>query len=853
MGFTEKVKVVFDVESTKGVSAIKGLRQSVSEADGAFGKMKAATGGAAGLLQQFGAQAAIAGAAAAVAFGVKALGAFQDMAIGATEMGKATGIAVEPMSRLIAVADDMNVSAEGLGTGLKALGKAFDAGKVEAFGVATKDATGNMRPMNEVFVDVLAKLGAIPEGTERARQGVLLFGKGWEQIAPMVGKTKVQYDKMLASVEKGQVITAKESKTAEDMRVAQDALHDAIQEVTLAVGGLVARGAPLVKFFAQAVSASTELIDKQQAVVEALRESAAAWGYTGDSRNASVKMAAENAKELGGSVDQMIATIKSVSGASTEDAIAALNKLGVNTDSVATSSHTAAQNIDQTAESAREARAQIDKTAQAIPKLVTGMGDVSDASAAARDEFDQTTASLDAFGRAYDTLMGKLDQAEGFKAASDSIDDLSKAQLENVNAAAAVTTAQTKFDEAMKHGTVKEQRDALIELKDAQDKATEAASAAADQFIATDRELANTVKGLGDKVPAELKTKMIALIDQGSYDHVKTVLKLLEQSRHTTYFAAYGGAVGGTGGSGSGGYGGAVGTDSFRGAMRGEDLGANGFDTSSAANWFTDQTQAAEDSVNTVNDAEIHLAQNQLARGRTTLAAYKALVDAKLAASDAANGEESDQSVALFQLQQSIAAMVVQQERDKQSAMDDTIAKIKELQAAARDQANEQVDLAEAITAQQQAQDAFNAAVAASDAAQHNAKASADDRAAAYVKVKDAQVDLDNATIAGAKARAALVGDVGTKAYDDSLASQLTSYAATHGDPTGALGRAAARSTYSGGGFASTTPSGFRSEDLAALTTAITSAVTAGLSGATLSVGVADMTLAQQTRLRGAT
>jgi hypothetical protein len=69
-----KVSVVLDVATEKGVAAIKGIRQSVSEADGAFGKLKA---GGASAFDSIKANAALAGTAVVGAIAVMAAKSIQ--------------------------------------------------------------------------------------------------------------------------------------------------------------------------------------------------------------------------------------------------------------------------------------------------------------------------------------------------------------------------------------------------------------------------------------------------------------------------------------------------------------------------------------------------------------------------------------------------------------------------------------------------------------------------------------------------------------------------------------------------------------------------------------------------------
>jgi hypothetical protein len=188
--------------------------------------------------------------------------AFIDMAKTAIDGAAATGLSTEAFSRWRAVADDAGISAKELETGIGKIGKTLDSGKWERYGIATRDAAGNARDANDVFLDALEVLGETANKTERARIGNDLFGKGYASLAPIVGKTRAEYEQMLGAVEKGQVITEEEARKAEEMRLAQDALSDAMDEVTLAVGQLTASLAPLISGMAEILPLGISFIEK---------------------------------------------------------------------------------------------------------------------------------------------------------------------------------------------------------------------------------------------------------------------------------------------------------------------------------------------------------------------------------------------------------------------------------------------------------------------------------------------------------------------------------------------------------------------------------------------------------------
>ncbi|MEQ1872971.1 MAG: hypothetical protein ABL953_04525 [Ilumatobacteraceae bacterium] len=266
MAFNEKIKVLIDVDASKGNTGLRGFRNSVSQANGAVGKFKAGASSAFATLKANAGAFAMAAGAALIGFAIKAVHAFEKTAKAAVDLGKKTGLATEQASRWIAVGDDFEVSADSLAGALGKVVKTLDSGAWKKYGIATRDASGEARSTNDIFLDALDVLNKTTNATERARIGNELFGKGYAAIAPLVGKTRAEYETMLGAVEKGQVITDKEAAKAERMRKAEDALGDALAEVTLAFGEFVAGIAPVIETTAEAVGDIVELADQLHAL-----------------------------------------------------------------------------------------------------------------------------------------------------------------------------------------------------------------------------------------------------------------------------------------------------------------------------------------------------------------------------------------------------------------------------------------------------------------------------------------------------------------------------------------------------------------------------------------------------------
>lgn len=253
--FVQKISVLV---TTKIDGGLKSFRSAVAEADGIAGKFKAGWKNA---TAQVGANAGVLAATAGTAlfaFGVKAVAAFEKTAKAAIDMGKATGTSTEQASRWIAVGEDFGVTADQIAGAMGRIGKNLDAKAMADYGIATRDASGQAREANDVFLDVLDTINNTAPA-ERSAVASKLMGKGWQAVAPLLGKTRAEYEKMLSTVESGQVVTEKEAKKAEKMRLAQDKLNDALGEFTLAAGSAAAGLAPLLERIAQVVTYANEL------------------------------------------------------------------------------------------------------------------------------------------------------------------------------------------------------------------------------------------------------------------------------------------------------------------------------------------------------------------------------------------------------------------------------------------------------------------------------------------------------------------------------------------------------------------------------------------------------------------
>jgi hypothetical protein len=237
MALTERLSIV--LETTGAGAAARDFQKVAASAEGLGGKMKAVGGQMKGTLA--GAVPALAAAAGAglVAFAANAVQAFQDGALAALNLQRAIGGTIEDASRLVAAFDDMGISAE---VGTKAMfqmarrvGESSE--KLRGHGiVVARDAQGNAN-LTQTLLNVASAYNATSDPAKRAQILMDTFGKSGQAMIPILEQDAEGIRALFAEAAKsGQVFSPEDAKTAEDLRIAVDGLHDAMGELSLTAG-----------------------------------------------------------------------------------------------------------------------------------------------------------------------------------------------------------------------------------------------------------------------------------------------------------------------------------------------------------------------------------------------------------------------------------------------------------------------------------------------------------------------------------------------------------------------------------------------------------------------------------------
>ncbi len=168
------------------------------------------------------------------------------------EMAERTGVGVEQLSGMKLAADKGGTSIEGLAVGYRFLSKNILAavqgtkegkGALGSLGIEVKDATGQVKGMNDVLFEVSDKFRTLPDGPIKSALAIQLFGRSGTQLIPMLNMGSAAIKEQIALAEKlGIVYTEKAAKAANvyidalvDMKAAKQGLKKEISDALMPV------------------------------------------------------------------------------------------------------------------------------------------------------------------------------------------------------------------------------------------------------------------------------------------------------------------------------------------------------------------------------------------------------------------------------------------------------------------------------------------------------------------------------------------------------------------------------------------------------------------------------------------
>jgi phage-related protein len=254
--------------SVDGTASINGLEKSLTSLDrkadglnGTFGKLKGAAGGMSGALGALVPAVAIGGVT------TLAKGAI-DAADNLNDLSQRTGVSVESLSKFGAAANDSGSNVDEVAKAMGKLSKGIvdPASKaneaLKSIGISATDASGKIRPMDDVMLDIADRFAKMPDGAQKTALAMELFGKSGMNLIPMLNQGRDALSQYNATI------------TTEGAQAA-DKFNDSLNEVARVVAGpfnqAITALLPLITQIAQglagAITAFTQLPQPVQAAV----------------------------------------------------------------------------------------------------------------------------------------------------------------------------------------------------------------------------------------------------------------------------------------------------------------------------------------------------------------------------------------------------------------------------------------------------------------------------------------------------------------------------------------------------------------------------------------------------------
>lgn len=251
--------------------ASSGLKLLSSAANDAKFQLQAATerlGMLGSVLGKLGPAGLIAGASIA-ALGVGMTALVLPVANTADELAnlaQKTGVSVEALSALTYVAQMSDTDLQGLVKGLQRLSVVmFDtqvqgeegSAALKALGVSAVDASGQIRPTEQVLLDLADKFADMPDGADKAALAIKLFGKEGMSLIPLLNQGRAGITALMEEAERfGLVISSQTAQAAELLNDNLDRLRSMLEGVQRQIGAAVIP--ILADFTEQVILAQTE-------------------------------------------------------------------------------------------------------------------------------------------------------------------------------------------------------------------------------------------------------------------------------------------------------------------------------------------------------------------------------------------------------------------------------------------------------------------------------------------------------------------------------------------------------------------------------------------------------------------
>lgn len=258
------------------ITAIDQTKSALASVKGGLEGILTSAGKVNGVLASLGAALSVAGLVAA---GRAAL----DTADELSKLSQKTGLSVESLSLLKPIAEQSGVSLEGLTKGLAKLATSmYDAAggtkePLEAFerlGVSFRDAAGQLRPTEDVLLELADAFASMPDGAEKSALAMKLFGKSGVELIPFLNQGRAGIEALKAKFkELGLEISGDTARAAEQFNDTLDTVKQALSGIAMKIAEAAL---PALQSFADALVALASHGEEILAVLRVLGEAVVA-------------------------------------------------------------------------------------------------------------------------------------------------------------------------------------------------------------------------------------------------------------------------------------------------------------------------------------------------------------------------------------------------------------------------------------------------------------------------------------------------------------------------------------------------------------------------------------------------
>lgn len=202
---------------------------------------------------------------------------------------KTTGVAVETIQRLGFAAAQEHASLEALSTGMARLQRVMveaatgnrEAQRAfEALGVSVRDASGNLRPVEQVLLEVADRFARTEDASAKTALAFQLFGRSGAELVPFLSQGREAIEALGRSADNLGLVLSRDSVAAlKSMGDAVDMARSAAQGLAAQIGAALAPAVTkLAQLVAAAVGTASRWVAENQQVARVLGVVAGAVG-----------------------------------------------------------------------------------------------------------------------------------------------------------------------------------------------------------------------------------------------------------------------------------------------------------------------------------------------------------------------------------------------------------------------------------------------------------------------------------------------------------------------------------------------------------------------------------------------